>query len=124
METVKNWAEIEKNIIEFNLNLNNGGSKARKRFAMFSHWYYDPSTKFFGPSKFIGYQNTTHANYKGEGSGGITQKVLAAFFKRIVDKSEKHQLYLEKLLMFASENNLRISKKTLSEKYGGIYIPK
>lgn len=124
MEMVRNLVEIKKNIIEFNLHLNNKESKARKRFAMFAHWYYDPENSFFGPSKFIGYKNTTHDNYKGDGSGGITQKALSRFFKPVVTDSEEYQLYLEKLMIFAKKNNFKISPKTKSGNYGGIYIPK
>ena len=118
------WEDITANVKEFNTNLRKGQSLASRRFAQFSHWYYVPELDMFGPSKFIGYTETTHANYSGSGSGGDTQRNLSDYFASIPYPSPNYQYYLEKLEAFAQEHGLKISQKTRTCNDGGLYLPK
>lgn len=118
------WEDITANVIEFNTNLCKGQSIASQRFAQFSHWYYIPELDMFGPSKFIGYPDTTHENYDGYGSGGETQRYLSHHFASIPYTSADYQYYLEKLEAFAQAHRLKISQKTKTCNDGGLYLPK
>ena len=118
------WEDITANIIEFNANLCKGQSIASQRFAQFSHWYYVPELDMFGPSKFIGYPDTTHENYAGYGDGGETQRYLSHHFESIPHPSPDYQYYLEKLEGFAQAHGLKVSKKTKTCNDGGLYLPK
>lgn len=115
------WEDIECNMVEFNRGLN-GTSKASKRFARYSHWYYHPRLDIFAPSKFIGYNKTTHANYDGFGSGGQTQQILKNYFDPV--SPENYENYLSKLIKFADSYGYNVSEKTLEGSLGWIYEPK
>ncbi|WP_144028760.1 hypothetical protein [Paenibacillus tyrfis] len=114
------WQYIERNMVEFHRGTHLH-SIATKRFAMYSHWYYHPLLDIFAPSKFIGYQDTTHDNYEGSGSGGQTQQILKPYFDPIFD-NEYIEL-LNKLLSFANSYGYKISKKTSETGWGWIYKP-
>ena len=118
------WEDITANVIEFNTNFCKGQSIASQRFAQFSHWYYVPELDMFGPSKFIGYPDTTHENYAGLGDGGETQRYLSHHFTSIPYTSPDYQYYLEKLEAFAQSHEQKISQKTKTCKHGGLYLPK
>ena len=70
----------------------NSGTPAHTRFSAFKNWYYDPALDAFGPGKFIGYQGTTVANYKGNGAGKETKRALAAFFVPLDKRSALYPL--------------------------------
>ncbi|WP_152399133.1 hypothetical protein [Paenibacillus cellulositrophicus] len=114
------WEYIEHNMIEFYRGLQTH-SMATKRFAMFSHWYYHPRLEIFAPSKFIGYQDTTHENYSGWGDGGQTQRILRAYFDPVFN-NEYIEL-LNKLLIFAESFGYKISRKTSETGLGWLYKP-
>jgi len=116
------WEFIEQNIIEFNIGLDNEDFFAVKHFSSFAHWYYHPTLDLFGPSKFIGYPNTTHEDYSGNGHGGETQQILRKFFNPVDQK--EYPFYLSKLQLFAEKYNLRICNKTIAGHQGWIYLPK
>ena len=123
MEKVKDLEEVINNIHEFNHIVNFKNSIAYKRFGQFFHWYYLPQEKLFGPSKFIGYKNTTVQNYQGKGSGGETQTALKRFFNKVSRTANRHSKLKEHLETFAQSLDKRISRKTFHGT-GGIYLPK
>lgn len=96
-------------------------SVANENFNRFFHWYYFPDLDLFAPSKFIGYKNTNLENYKGNGTGTETQRVLSQWFSKVRSGTKKHEELSRKLISFAEIVGKSISKKTF-EGAGGIYI--
>lgn len=96
-------------------------SVANKNFNRFFHWYYFTNLDLFAPSKFIGYKNTNLDNYKSEGTGTDTQRILSKWFVRVDAGTDKHTELKEKLIVFADSIGKTISKKTF-EGSGGIYL--
>ncbi|MFF2909787.1 hypothetical protein [Paenibacillus sp. NPDC057934] len=114
------WEYIERNMLEFNRGLHTK-SFANKKFNMFYHWYYHPILDLFAPSKFIGYSNTNHENYKGEGDGGQTQKTLKNYFDPV--SIDEYEFYLDKLTKYADSFGHRLSKRLSTAGGGWVYIP-
>jgi predicted HNH restriction endonuclease len=98
-------------------------SIARDRFAKFYHWYYFPHIDIFAPSKFIGYKNTTLENYKGNGSGTETQKVLEEWFTQLEPESDEFKRLREKLEVFSKTLDRNLNTR-LYNGNGGIYLLK
>lgn len=96
-------------------------SVAHHNFNRFFHWYYFSNLGIFAPSKFIGYKNTNLTNYRGEGTGTDTQRVLSQWFTKIESGTEKFNELKERLEAFANGIGRTISKKTF-EGTGGIYL--
>ena len=80
MEFVNSIKEAEENAVRFSEVGRFKSYPAFKQLAMFSHWYYFPNSNVFGPSKFIGYKNTTLESYIGgdTGDGSDTHKRFEA----------------------------------------------
>ncbi len=127
---MKKW--IIDNVIEFNKISNrkyqNNECHTYTVFSQFKDWYYIPSINKFGPSKFIGYEKTTLDNYKGNGSGGKTNRILQQYFLKL-EKNKYQKLYdilFSKISSFAEEIHKKLSRKIdRDDHYGGcIYVPK
>ncbi len=103
------------------------GIPAFDSFGKFKAWFYNPDTKKFGPSKFIGYKNTTIKNYTGAdyGNGGRTNKQLKMFFNKVDTEDQNYSNLMSELDDFVRNKvGKKLSKKFESDKNGGIYIPK
>lgn len=121
---VETWDDIIKNFRAFQEIDNGDNSQTFRKYSQFFHWYYWPEEELFAPSKFLGYKDTTIANYDSSGSGGETQNALSKFFTKLDKNSDEFKrLYRE--LQQVSKNNFKkdLSYKILDGK-GGIYIPK
>lgn len=123
MQTVENWQDIIKNLIEFKNIVSQSKTLAHKRFSNFYHWYYFPEEDLFAPGKFLGYKGTKISNYIGEGDGGETQIALSKYFDKLPEGSEHFIRLFHKLQEFATSLDKIVNRKTSSGK-GGIYIPK
>lgn len=62
LSTVKEINQVLKNIEQFNLDLKSNPLISRK-LSQFKHWYYSPTLKMFGPSKYIGYKDMNSTKY-------------------------------------------------------------
>jgi len=96
-------------------------SIANRNFNRFFHWYYFSNLGLFAPSKFIGYKNTNLDNYRSEGTGTDTQRVLSQWFTKVDVGTEKYDQLKDMLEEFAASLGKTISKKTF-EGTGGIYL--
>lgn len=96
-------------------------SVANRNFNRFFHWYYFSNLGLFAPSKFIGYKNTNLDNYRGEGTGTDTQRVLSQWFIKVDVGAEKYYELKDMLEAFADSLGKTISKKAF-EGTGGIYL--
>ncbi len=102
--TVETWEEIVENFQNFNSSIETENTIVSIRLSQFYHWYYLPELDYFAPSKFLGYKNMTIFSYRGEGSGGITQKALEPYFKKLNKKSKKfNELYLKLFFFIKNE---------------------
>ena len=56
--------EARQNVVHFNEHLNDGDEHGLSALlALVHHWYFDPRSELWGPSKYIGYRNMTPGNY-------------------------------------------------------------
>ena len=120
MELVESTAEVIENAREFG-NIINENCIAFDRFSQFFHWYYFPELEVFAPSKFIGYKNTTIANYSGKGDGGETQVVLRKWFRKLDEDTQEYENVSTKLREFSERVGKKLSAK-VSNGSGGVYL--
>jgi hypothetical protein len=75
LEWVQSVAEIRQNIREFHRDLQFHTQRAKLIAGKQHFWAYDPMSKRFGPSKFVGYRGMTYTTYnsihRGEGNDGV-----------------------------------------------------
>ncbi|WP_243526697.1 hypothetical protein [Bacillus pseudomycoides] len=80
---VKNLDEVKRNIIRFNLDIQEDEQIRKGFFPYFLQWYYVKELDMFAPSKYIGYKNMNAHKYKNKGSqmdGRETERVLKEWF--------------------------------------------
>ncbi len=111
------------NLRQFNYIATHDATRVLNRFSNFFHWYYFPQDDAFAPSKFLGYKQTTIDNYRGLGSGGITQAALTKFFDNVDKSSQQFTELYQKLSDFAASLGKSVNRKTLLGQ-GEIYVPK
>lgn len=123
MPVVQSLNEVLDNIERFQAVSDpaNWNSIAHTRFSTFKSWYFVDSYGF-GPSKFIGYKNTSVASYTGAGNGYITNKGLEPFFEKLDPNSHDYQLLHNRLKSFAQQVQKKLSQKLYTS--GGIYVLK
>ena len=108
---VEDKAQVVENAKNFNKLTTSPGLHVYDVFNHFTHWYYFEESDIFAPSKFIGYENTTVENYKGQGRDGrITEKVLQNWFKPLEPEAPHFEELSEKLREFASNLGRHLKK--------------
>jgi hypothetical protein len=100
-ETIKTYEQVKKNILRYNEDLPKF-TYLQDILSDHRDWYYIPTIRKYGPSKFIGYIDMTGQRYTNREhetvnlDGGITQKALSQFF--MLENNFKNYDELEFLL--------------------------
>jgi hypothetical protein len=102
---VTSMQQVRENIIRFNKDLNEAeNADLAGQLSQFKQWYFDPASRLFGPSKFIGYAHMTAGRWRNKKgyhlNGGSTENALAEWRARPESGSPEATRLAEDLAAF------------------------
>lgn len=102
---IHTYSEATKNIQVFNEELSKSKG-LQDRLSSHTAWYYSPEYNLFGPSKFIGYKNTTARSYLSQAAhlnGGDTEWILNRLFNPVSKKEAQYFELKNQLITFLEQ---------------------